>query len=127
MGKLETLRARREAVLREIGELEQIRRGSVTEQYYERTQKDGTKRRYGPYGLYTCKRESKTHSRRLPDPRLVEIYRSQTEAFHRLQELTAELVRIGEQISDLALSEGGVKKTSKRKSRSKRTRKSSAS
>jgi hypothetical protein len=121
MGALDGLRSRRETIMKELAGLEQIRRGSVTEQYFERRGQDGTRHKYGPYALYTSKKQGKTHSQRIPDPQLVKAYRSQTQGFHRFQELTAELVSIGEQISDLVLSEQGVKKTSKRKSKSKKT------
>lgn len=120
MGGLDGLRTRRETIVKELAGLEQIRRGSVVEQYFERRWKDGTRHKYGPYSLYTSKKQGKTHSQRITDPQLVKAYRSQTQGFHRFQELTAEWVSIGEQISDLVLSEQGVKKTSKRKSKSKK-------
>jgi hypothetical protein len=127
MSRLDALRKRREEILKELAGLEQIRRGSVTQQYFEGTRKDGTKTRRGPYPLLTFKEKGKTVSRRIKDSQVESVYESQIQGFRRFQELTGELVGIGEQISDLALSEQGVKKTSKRKSRSKRTRKSSAS
>lgn len=123
MQTLEALRSRRDEILAELVTLEQMRRGSVTEQYFERRRRDGTKRKYGPYALYTLKKQGKTRSQRITDRQMAAVYRSQTQAFHRFQELTTELVSIGERIGDLALSEQGVKKTSKRRSRSRRTRK----
>lgn len=126
MAKLEELRKRRQEILVELGNLEQVRRGSVTEQYVEATRKDGTKVRRGPYPLYTFKEKGKTVSRRIKDPKRVSVYEEQIQGFRRFQELTAELREIGEQISDLVFSEGsggGVKKTSQRRSRSKKTRK----
>ena len=124
MTKLEELRKRKQEILAELGNLEQVRRGSVTEQYVEATRKDGTKVRRGPYPLYTFKEKGKTVSRRIKDPKQVSIYEEQIQAFRRFQELTTELREIGEQISDLYFSEEserGVKKTSQRKSRSKKT------
>jgi len=120
MTKLERLKNRREEILAELAGLEQIRRGSVTEQYVETTRKDGTKTRRGPYVLYSYKEKGKTISRRLTDPKLIPVYRQQIEGFRRFQELTAEFRAVGERISDLLLAEAGLKKTSKRKSRSRK-------
>jgi len=107
--------------LAEIAALEQIRRGSVVEQFVETTRKDGTKSRRGPYVLYSYKEKGKTVSRRITDREQISVYREQIEAFRRFQELTAELLAIGERISDRMLYEPqGVKKTLKRKSKSKK-------
>jgi hypothetical protein len=120
MNRLEALKARRQEILEELAKLHEIRRGSITEQYVETTRKDGTPKRRGPYPLYTFKEKGKTISRRLTDRDLVPVYRSQIEKFRRFQDLTAELLVIGEEISDLVVSEQDVKKTSKPKSRSKK-------
>lgn len=100
-----------------------MRRGSVVEQVYESVGKDGTKVRRGPYPLYSFKEKGKTVSRRIKDPKLKTRYEEQIGAFRRFQELTAQLVRIGEQIADWALSdEEALKKTlSRPMSNSKRT------
>jgi len=121
MSQMEQWRKRRRDVLAEIAALEQIRRGSVVEQFVETTRKDGTKSRRGPYVLYSYKEKGKTVSRRITDREQISVYREQIEAFRRFQELTAELLAIGERISDRMLYEPqGVKKTLKRKSKSKK-------
>ena len=67
------------------------------------TRKDGRKVQRGPYFLYSRKEKGRTISRRLKDPEEVARCREQIEAFRHFRELTAKLVEIGEQISDLAL------------------------
>ena len=121
MTHLKRLRTRRKEILEELDGLEEIRRGSVTDQYVEATRKDGTTIRRGPYPLYTFKDHGKTISQRLKTPELVTLYKKQIRDFRRFQELTAELLAIGEQFSVAVLSETEVKKTSRRKSRSKKT------
>jgi hypothetical protein len=121
MNRLETMNARRQEILEELAKLHEIRRGSITEQYVETTRKDGTPKRRGPYPLYTFKDKGRTISRRLTDPDLVPLYRTQIEGFRRFQDLTAELLAIGEEISDLVVTEQDVKRTSKPKSGSKKT------
>jgi hypothetical protein len=106
----EQIRARRKVVLAELASLEEIRRGSVTEQFVEATKKDGSKVRRGPYPLYTFKEKGKTVSRRLKRGQEVENYRQQIDAFRRFQELMAELLRMGEQFSDLPEDAGKKKR-----------------
>lgn len=121
MAAIEQLRLERKRILGELAQLEEIRRGSVVEQFVETTRKDGSKSRRGPYFLYSYKEKGKTVSRRLPDRKQVSLYRTQIQAFRRFQELTARLLKIGEQISELLLGEEGVRKNSVRKSESSNT------
>jgi len=122
MASMEKLEGQRRSILEELADLGEMRRGSICEQFVETTGRDGSKRRRGPYYVYTYKEKGKTVSRRLTSPEQVALCRKQIQAFRRYQELTAQLLEIGEQISDLALSGEGVKKTSLSRSKSKRTR-----
>ena len=127
MPTLEELIRQREPLVKELIELMEIRRGSVVEQFVEVTLQDGSKSRRGPYPLYSYKEKGKTVSRRLTSAQEAAMYRRQIAAFRRFQELAAQLVEVGERISDCVAAEGGEKKTSSSKSRSKRTRRSAAS
>ncbi len=104
-GTLTQIRKHRKELLGELAALEQMRRGSLCEQVFESTRQDGTPVRRGPYTLYTCKEKKKTVSRRITDPEQVQHYREQIDAFRRFETLTRELVRIGERISNLVLSD----------------------
>lgn len=121
MTRLETLRSKREEILDELAGLEQMRRGSVVEQFIEMVKADGSKTRRGPYALYSYKDNRKTVSRRVTDPKLVQVYRRQIQTFRRFQELTVELVALGEKISDAAIT--GLEEKKLPKSLSNRTRK----
>ncbi|RMG00944.1 MAG: hypothetical protein D6726_10485, partial [Nitrospirae bacterium] len=77
MTQLERLRARRNEILKEITALEQMRRGSVVEQFVKTVKADGSIVRRGPYALYSYKEKKKTVSRRVSDPELVKVYRRQ--------------------------------------------------
>jgi hypothetical protein len=71
-----------------------------------------TKKRTGPYFLYTYKENKRTVTRRITDKELVPVYREQIESFRRFQELVSELRSIGERIGDISLrGEADVKKT----------------
>jgi len=116
MSRIEELRARRKEIVETLASLEQIRRGSVTEQYVEGVRKDGSVVRRGPYPLYSFKEKGKTISRRLRSDEEVRACREQIGRFRRFRKLVEELVRIGEQISDLAPSDqAGQKKTPRSK------------
>jgi hypothetical protein len=96
------LRERRKVILNELAELEEMRRGSVVEQYQERTlPSTGEKVIRGPYPLYSFKEKGRTISRRLKSEEEVVKYRYQIQNFRRFEELTRELLLIGEQFCDL--------------------------
>ena len=122
MARVEHLRARRKQLLGERGKLEDIRRGSVVEHFVEAVGKDGSTVRRGPYILCSFKDRGRSVSRRVTEPRQTQVYREQIGGFRRFREVVKEVVAIGEQLSDLALSGAQeVKKTPK--SRSRKTRK----
>ena len=102
---LRQVRQHRREVLAELALIEQMRRGSLIPQMFEATRKDGTKVLRGPYTLYTSKEKGKTISRRITDPEQVSRYQEQIKAFRRFETLANELVRVGEKIGDLVLSD----------------------
>ncbi|MFH1134711.1 MAG: DUF6788 family protein [Pseudomonadota bacterium] len=92
---------RRLAIINELAGLEEMRRGSVVEQYQERTLPTGEKVLRGPYPLYSYKEKGRTISRRLKSEKEVLRYREQIQNFRRFEELTRELLLIGEQLCEL--------------------------
>ena len=116
---VDRLRTRRDEIIKELDGLCEMRRGSVIEQYKEAVGPAGEKIRRGPYPLYTYKEKGRTVSRRLKSREEVEAYRRQIEAFRRFEELTRELVRIGEQMCEMP---GGEVEKKRRRSPLKPTR-----
>lgn len=112
MAKNDSIQRRRHEILAELAGLDRVRRGSVTEQFVEAVGRDGRHRRRGPYPLYTFKSRGKTVSRRLRGED-VAMYREQVQASHRFQELTHELMELGEVLCDQVLQADAVKKTPK--------------
>ena len=121
MTSMNKLEIQRQRILEELADLGEMRRGSISEQFVETTGRDGAKKRRGPYFVYTYKEKGKTISRRLTNPEQVALCQKQIQAFRRFQELTAELLQIGEQASNLALAGEDVKKTSRSRSKSRKT------
>jgi len=105
------LQQHRQQLLQQISSLQEIRRGSLTEQFLTVKRKDGSHVKRGPYPLLTRKQGQKTVSQRLTDPALVPLYRQQIQAMRQFETVVDGLVQVGEQLSDLAVAEVVQKKT----------------
>ena len=105
------LQQHRQPLLQQISDLQEIRRGSLTEQFLTVKRKDGSQVKRGPYPLLTRKQGQKTVSQRLTDPALVPVYRQQIQAMRQFETVVDGLVQVGEQLSDLAVAEVVQKKT----------------
>src|SRR4029077_3215729 len=105
------LRQQRQQLLQQLSGLQELRRGSLTEQFLMVKRKDGSRDTLSPYSLLTCHHGRKTVSRRLTDPALVPLYRQQIQALRQFETVVDGLVRVGEQLSDLAVAEVVQKKT----------------
>ena len=101
---------RRRDILAELAGLDRIRRGSVTEQYVEASGQRGRTLRRGPYPLYSFKTRGRTVSRRIRAEQAT-VYREQIAAGRRFQELTHELMELGEALCEQDLRADAVKKT----------------
>lgn len=114
MNKVSRLAQQKSQILAQLAALGPMRKGSLNEQYVLATLKDGSQTRRGPYTVFTCKVNNKTISQRLARASEVALYREQIATFRRFQELTAELVRIGQTLADLeAAGAEGCKKNSR--------------
>jgi hypothetical protein len=105
------LEIQRQSLLDQLAQLQQIRRGSLTEQFLMVKRKDGSRVKRGPYPLLTKKDGVKTISQRLCDPAVCALYRQQIEAMRQFENVVGQLVQIGEKLSDLAVAETVQKKT----------------
>ena len=105
------LEQQRQGLLRQLAELRELRRGSLTEQFLTVKHADGSKVRRGPYPLLTRKEAQKTISVRLSDPALVPLYRRQLQAMRQFETVVDQLVRVGEQLGELAVADVVQKKT----------------
>jgi len=105
------LEHRRQALLRQLADMRELRRGSLTEQFFTVEHADGSKVRRGPYPLLTRKVAKKTFSVRVSDPALIPVYRQQIQTMRTFEKVVDQLVRVGEQLGDLAVAEVVQKKT----------------
>ncbi len=105
------LQQQRLQLLQQLSGLQELRRGSLTEQFLMVKRQDGSRVKRGPYPLLTRKHGPQTVSRRLTNPALVPLYRQQIQAMRQFETVVDGLVRVGEQLSDLAVAEVVQKKT----------------
>lgn len=105
------LEQQRQGLLRQLADLRELRRGSLTEQFLTVKHADGSQVKRGPYPLLTRKQANKTVSVRLTDPALVPLYRQQVQAMRQFEGVIDQLVRLGEQLGDLAVAQAVQKKT----------------
>lgn len=105
------LEPRRQALLDQLADLRELRRGSLTEQFLQVQHADGSVVKRGPYPLFTRKEGGKTISTRLSDPTVVTLYRQQIHALRQFETVVDQLIGVGEQLSDLAVAEVVQKKT----------------
>lgn len=106
-----TLEIQRQSLLDQLAPLQQIRRGSLTEQFLMGKRKDGSRVKRGPYPLLTKKERTQTVSQRLCDPAVCALYRQQIQAMRQFEKIVGQLVQVGEKLSDLAVAETVQKKT----------------
>jgi hypothetical protein len=105
------LEQQRLGLLGQLADLRELRRGSLTEQFLTVKHADGSRVKRGPYPLLTRKAANKTVSVRLTDPSVVPLYRRQLQAMRQFEGVIGQLVRLGEQLGDLAVAEVVQKKT----------------
>src|SRR5216684_3966280 len=105
------LEQQRQTLLRQLTDLRELRRGSLTNQFLSVKHADGSKVKRGPYPLLTRKEAKKTVSVRLTDPALLPLYRRQIQAMREFETVIDQLVRVGEELGDLAVAEVVQKKT----------------
>ena len=106
-----SLQQERQRLLQQLSGLQELRRGSLTEQFLLVERQDGSRVKRGPYPLFTRKHGQKTVSLRLTDPTVVSLYRRQIQAMRQFETVVDGLVRVGEQLSDSAVTEVVQKKT----------------
>ena len=124
------LEGRRTAVLKEIAEIGDMRRGSIAERYRqcgkhpcccEQADHPG----HGPYYSLTVKAEGTTVTRHVAAGGELAKVQREIGAFRRFQDLVPQLVAVNEEICEARPVEGGVEEASERQAMKKKLPKSS--
>ena len=98
----------RRRILQALAGIEEMRRGSVVEQYFSRPRRgEEVKAVRGPYPLFTCKRGGRTAGFRIHSEAERRRLLRQVGDFHRFRSLCQRLVEIGEALCELRASSEG--------------------
>jgi hypothetical protein len=110
-------------LLRQMGAITRMRRGTVNVQSFTKRHKDGSVVTQGPYFLYSRTEHRRSYSQRIPQD-AVERYRTETENCRRFKELAQQYIRVCEGLTEQS---GEGKKNSRRRSPRRSAPKSRAS
>lgn len=97
---LESLSARRKAIILEIDKIKTMKRGTLNEQYLKVAHKNSESILGGPYYVFSRKKNGKTISRRVK-AKDVQIFKEDIAAHKKFVKLMDEFVEISEQITDI--------------------------
>ena len=86
-------------ILRTMGSLTRMRRGTVNVQSFTKRLKDGSVVTQGPYYLYSRTEKRRSYSQRIPED-AVEQYRTETENCRRFKELAQQYILVCERLTD---------------------------
>lgn len=90
----------RREILREMGEIGKMRRGTVNEQFLKVLQKDGSSTLRGPYFLYSRTEKGKSISQRIQFEEVAR-YQEETEHCRTFKDLANRYVLVCEELADL--------------------------
>ena len=96
-------------ILRQMGSITRLRRGSVNEQSFTQRRRDGSVVTHGPYYLYSRTEQRRSYSQRLPAEAVAQ-YRTDTENCRRFKELAEAYIRVCERLTE----QGGTGKKNSR-------------
>ena len=115
MDTVRQIEQRRDALLREMGAIRSMRRGTVNEQYLNVPRKGRAERgRCGPYFVVSRSEGGKTVSQRLTSSQRVAQARGDVAAHQRFVGLCREYERLTEQLGQLERAGGGPGQEKKR-------------
>ena len=92
---------KRKQLLKQLSEITTLRQGSISEQYYSRTDEAGEVHKQGPYYVLQTWRDGKKKSQRIGKEEVKRI-QPQIDNYHRFKRIVDELIEVTE---DMALQQ----------------------
>lgn len=105
---IQTLRSQRDAVLERIQQIDHLRRGSLSRQFFQ-SRRDGKLVKSGPYFVLQCYLKGKKRSERIAAAD-AEQAQKHVESFRLFNDLAEEFLTLSEQITQLECPSGESKK-----------------
>jgi len=106
MDEVQVLEKKRQALLKQLGDLGSLRRGCLNEQWFpvvRQGQKTGELR--GPYYVWTCKEGAKTASERVRGEAALERARQDEARYRAFKEILRDYESVAEQLGALERQE----------------------
>ena len=116
---MSTLEGTRGELLKQIGEIKHLRRGQLSEQYYNRTDQSGKAIRTGPYFVWQAWIQNKKRSVRVKRSD-AEAVREDTQNYQKLKRLFDRLAEVTEEITLRDKDTDSKKKPVKRRNASRK-------
>ena len=113
------LESTRNELLKQIGEITHLRRGQLSEQYYNRTDQSGKVIKTGPYFVWQAWIQNKKRSVRVRQSD-AEAVREDTQNYQKLKRLFDRLAEVTEEITLRDETADSKKKPVKRRSASRK-------
>ena len=128
MADIDALESKRQDLLRQLGEIQTLRKGSLSEQWFP-SMREGKKTRKlrGPYFVWTRKENNKTVSERVCGEEVLARARQDEANYKRFRELCREYETVAQELGALEREAGASQEALKKKPkpRSSKARKSS--
>jgi hypothetical protein len=105
---IQALRSQRDAVLDRMKQIDHLRRGSLSRQFFK-SRRDGKLVKSGPYFVLQCFFKGKKCSERVPTSRAGEVEK-QVENFRLFNSLAEQFVSLSSEITQLESSADDIKK-----------------
>jgi hypothetical protein len=105
---IQALRSQRDAVLDRMKQIDHLRRGSLSRQFFK-SRRDGKLVKSGPYFVLQCFFKGKKRSERVPASRAGEVEK-QVENFRLFNSLAEQFVSLSDEITQLESSADDRKK-----------------
>ena len=123
MNVIKKLETRRDAILKEMGAIHSMKRGTINEQFFEVPQKGQKKPALrGPYYVFSRREGSKTVSHRLKSPEELKQAQNNIAQQKHFVALCREFEELTERLGELTRQSSDLEEKKKpRKSRSNRT------
>ena len=109
----ESLRRKRSGLLEEIAQIQHLRRGQLSEQYYKKTDAKGRKTRQGPYYVWQAWIKGNKRSVRIGRDDVGQV-RKEVEAYQRYRDLCEQLADVTEEMTCTNKQDNAKKKPRKR-------------
>jgi transposase len=111
------LKLKRDQILQEIQSIDRLRRGSLSEQFFDR-KRDGKKVRLGPYFVLQCFLKGTKCSERI-QPDHAEQIRNEVANYQRFKDLADQFVEVTDRITRLESGSAESKKNSRHRKSAK--------